>query len=160
MASKSKSQDIYPNPVDDYQRFVNAYKAKNPYHTRKQVTEEATELWRSIKNYQEKIDAYISSAPKRPVGKKQSTLSFVTKKTTLDPRSAIEDGMKTSCSSTTTNPSQQDDNCYPNSSDIISNETVFRDSLITKKVSDFFSTVIQNVDDHSTISRFLSDESI
>ena len=47
MASKSKSQDIYPNPVDDYQRFVNAYKAKNPYHTRKQVTEEATELWRS-----------------------------------------------------------------------------------------------------------------
>ena len=71
-----------------------------------------------------------------------------------------EDGMKTSCSSATTNPSRQDDNCYPNSSDIISNETVFRDSLITKKVSDFFSTVIQNVDDHSTISRFLSDESI
>ena len=57
------SQDIYSHPETDYQKFVNAYRAKNPYYERKEIVKKSGVLWSEIKGDARKVAKYIASAP-------------------------------------------------------------------------------------------------
>ena len=91
--------------------------------------------------------------------KKQSTLTFATKKNIVDTQSSIKEAAEPRDSSAETERFLQQTK-YPNSSDIIQDENVFRDSVITKKMSDFISIMMKDSEDPSLVTKFLTDKSI
>ena len=52
--------EIYVNPENEYQHFLNAFARKNPYGPQQQIVRAANELWKTIKGDKEKVSEYIN----------------------------------------------------------------------------------------------------
>ena len=65
--------EVYVNPDNDYQRFVNAFVRKHPHGEQKQIIKKANELWKTIKSDKEKVNEFMGSAPPKKKAKRQES---------------------------------------------------------------------------------------
>ena len=72
---QSAKMEVYANPENNYQHFVNAFVRKNPHGEQKQIIKKANELWKTIKDDEKKVKEFIRSAPPKKKAR-QSKITF------------------------------------------------------------------------------------